>query len=232
MPETTREQRRQRRRQGHHDERREHGAAQPMSGGGAHTVERIVFTDAEVDGIVGRQTSDSGARNIRFALAVDKEADFLDLDYFVGTRVGHAWIIITYPDGTEDSYGFWPDLRRGGGIDWNNFWEDGPGQVRHPDLGHRQTITAMHTVLIDHEQLARAKAYAASKASTPYNALAFQCTSFAREMFEHVTGQTAPSAGLLIDDPSDLAETIIEANTEHGLDPLEQPLAPRKQRKK
>jgi len=228
MPETTREQRRaqQRRRRAEPT----HGSTETeQSHGGGHAVEHIVFGDDEVDVIIGRRST---VKNIRFSLAVDKEADFLDLDYFAGTRVGHAWVIITYPDGREDSYGFWPDLRAGGGIDWETFWRDVPGEVRHPDTSHRNTVTAMHTVMIDTEQLVRAEEFAASMASVSYNVLTSQCTTFARAMFEHVIGQPAPSAGLLIDDPSDLAETLSELNAERSLSPLEQPRASRDRKKK
>ena len=135
---------------------------------------------------------DFGFNNIQVSLATDQEDD----------SIGHTWIIIHTPDGGEDSYGFWPDKL---GIDiavggLSN------GRVHHPDNAHKPD--AIYPAMTDLQGLQKGVDYANRNKNAMYNLFFFNCATFARTMFEVSTGQVAPSGGLLIDSPNELAEKI------------------------
>lgn len=170
-----------------------------------------------------RNTEGSLPKNFRITIAADKEADWWTPQWYEHFRVGHSWIKVIVPDGTEDSYGFWPaNLGSGGGFNPKRPWSDVPGEVRHPDTIHHPT--ASRTLSIDAKQLNDGLKYQDQHTHDNYNLLTYNCTTFAREMFEESTGQSAPYAGTLFDDPNDLAESIVEHNYRAGLDATEHPI--------
>ncbi|WP_410645902.1 hypothetical protein [Amycolatopsis sp. lyj-346] len=80
------------------------------------------------------------------------------------------------------------------------------GVVLHPDTRHRAQV--QHTTLVTERELARGIAYARLHTTERYNLYTYDCITFARGMYQAVTGRAAPLAGILIDDPSDLAQSI------------------------
>jgi hypothetical protein len=175
--------------------------------------------DEEEELAMARQVDEEATNpNIEITIAADKDAEWWTPEWYSELEVGHSWIDIKMPDQSEDSYGFWP-------VDVFNPkrpWRDVPGEVHNPDTEHPPT--ALLTEKITAEQLMNGLKYAASKATAMYNLLMFNCTTFAREMFEKATGKSAPSGGLLIDDPNDLHDSIEEQNKEAGISPLGQEL--------
>lgn len=168
-------------------------------------------------GVQREKKAQSLPKDIQLTIAADKEADYLDDAYVDDAAVGHSWIMIKMPSGLEDSYGFWPaNLGSGGGFDASQPWKDVAGEVRHPDTTH--TPNAMYTVNIDTTQLAEGQKYAVEKASANYNLLWYNCTTFARNFFEKASGMSAPSAGMLIEDPNALYASIEALNGAKGLD--------------
>ncbi len=158
-----------------------------------------------------------GGKDVEITIAADKEAGFFTREYFQEARVGHSWIMIKDKDGKEDSYGFWPkDAGRGGGFDPRRPWKSVPGEVRHPDTAHSPTSSAKHRISMD--DLKKGIDYAKGKATAAYNLLRYNCTTFAREMFAAATGKSAPSGGLLIDNPNSLHNEIEKQNRKLGLD--------------
>lgn len=166
-------------------------------------------------------------KDIKFTIAADKEAEWWTPEWYEQFNVGHSWIMVEMANGSRDSYGFWPaNLGSGGGFNPSRPWQDVDGEVRQPDSAH--SPTAKQTVNIDATQFAEGVKYASGKVSAKYNLLRYNCTTFAREMFEKATGLSAPFGGLLIDDPNDLADSIAMGNAQHGLDPKEGPLPSKK----
>jgi hypothetical protein len=166
-----------------------------------------------------------GPKDIELSVAADKEAGFFTREYFRDSRVGHAWIMIKHKTGKSDSFGFWPaNLGRGGGFDPRRPWKSVPGEVRNPDTAHEPTSTMK--VNISKEELEKGVAYAKGKAAAAYNLLRYNCTTFAREMFAATTGRSAPSGGLLIDNPNSLHNEIEKQNKKMGLDAEGNPLPP------
>jgi hypothetical protein len=159
-------------------------------------------------------------KDIKLTIAADKEAEFLSKEYIDNSAVGHSWIMLEKPGGVKDSYGFWPaNLGSGGGFDASQPWKSVAGEVRHPDTSH--TPNAKYSVNIDSTGLATGEKYATSKASADYNLLSYNCTTFAREFFYKSSGSSAPSAGMLIEDPNALYDSIEMINGARGLDPNE-----------
>ena len=164
---------------------------------------------------VGETTSYD--KNISFTIAADRSNGCL-----LGLwDVGHSWIKFQVPEQAEDSYGFWPK-----GI-WQKFPKILPkkllaigitGEVHHPDTAH--TPTDEKTVMVNNAQLQKGIVYAKAHTHSNYSLLNYNCTSFARGMFEVVTGSTAPFAGVLIQDPKDFAKSLnrekYPSNTEGG----------------
>lgn len=158
------------------------------------------------------KTKGSGAKDIKVTIAADTESEFLSKEYREGA-VGHAWIKIQEPGQNEDSYGFWPaNLGAGGGFDPSQPWKSVAGEVRHPDTSHKpkQEMSEM----TDAAGLAEGIKYAGDNASTNYNLLTYNCTSFARQFFKKATGVSAPSAGFigLAENPNWLADGIEKRN--------------------
>jgi hypothetical protein len=153
-----------------------------------------------------------GAKDVDMTIAADKEAGFFTRTYFVDAQVGHSWIKIKEKDGKEDSYGFWPDR----GFDPAKPWRTVAGKVRNPDDSH--SPTSAFSAKISVEDLKRGIDYAKTKVTAGYNLLRFNCTTFAREMFAASTGKSAPSGGLLIDNPNSLHNEIEKQNRKRGLD--------------
>lgn len=167
--------------------------------------------------LVQKKSKTSGLpKDIKMSIAADKEAEFLSKEYISNSAVGHSWIMLERPGGAKDSYGFWPaNLGSGGGFNPSEPWKSVSGEVRHPDTSH--IPNAKHTVNIDSNQLKKAEKYADDNASTDYNLLTYNCTSFARDFFQEA-GQSAPSAGMLIEDPTGLYSSIEELNGSKGMD--------------
>lgn len=164
------------------------------------------------------EKSSALSKDIKLTIAVDKQADYLSKEYLDEAAVGHSWIMLQKPMGIEDSFGFWPaNLGSGGGFNLKEFWKDVEGEVRHPDTSH--TPNAKYSVQIDSNQLLEGEKYAVDKAKAKYNLLWYNCTTFARDFFEKSSGKSAPSAGLLIEDPNALYESIEMINGAKGLDP-------------
>lgn len=184
---------------------------------GNQAVQRIL-TSRSLNGIstphsssrIQREESQEG--DIKVSLATDKEAE----------SVGHAWVMIEKPGGKKDSYGFWP----AGGPAWLAVLEgmsiSSEGQVIHPDTAH--TPNALFTINTDKKGLSKGIQYAKRKANSRYHLFVYNCSTFARTMFEEATGVTPPSGGLLVDSPNELADAIKEKNEEKGLDSMERPL--------
>jgi hypothetical protein len=108
--------------------------------------------------------------------------------------------MIGMPNGTKDSYGFWPT---------GSFIEmltTGPGRVQHPDTSH--TPVAKQTEWISKVELQQGINYAYSKENANYSLLGFNCTDFARGMYEAATGKEAPPAGWFVQSPGDRTESI------------------------
>ncbi|MFK7787259.1 MAG: hypothetical protein AB8B56_19205 [Crocinitomicaceae bacterium] len=163
-----------------------------------------------------KEESSNPAKDIKMTIAADKEAEYLSKEYLSDSAVGHSWIMLEKPSGIKDSYGFWPaNLGNGGGFDPSEPWKNVAGEVRHPDTSHQPN--ARHTVNINSSQLTKAEKYADKNKSRDYNLLSYNCTTFARKFFEEA-GQSAPSAGMLIEDPNGLYESIEELNGAKGLD--------------
>ncbi len=164
-----------------------------------------------------------GSKDIEMSIAADKEAGFFTREYFKEARVGHSWIMLKHKDGKEDSFGFWPaNIGRGGGFDPRRPWKSVPGEVRNPDTAH--SPTGLMKAKIGKEDLKKGVEYAKGKASAAYNLLRYNCTTFAREMFAAATGKSAPSGGLLIDNPNSLHNEIEKQNKKMGLDAEGAPL--------
>jgi hypothetical protein len=166
-----------------------------------------------------KKAASSLPKDIKMTIAADKEAEYMSKEYINDSAVGHSWIMLQTPTG-KDSYGFWPaNLGSGGGFDPSHPGKSVAGEVRHPDTSH--TPNAKYTVDIDANQLKAGEKYAATKKSANYNLLAFNCTTFARQFFYESSGKSAPSAGMLIEDPNGLYESIETINGAKGLDPTE-----------
>lgn len=182
---------------------------------GNSALQRLIQTDGK--------NKQQLPKNIHLTIAADKQAEWWTPEWYDDFNVGHSWVMITMADGQKDSYGFWPaNLGRGGGFNPKQPWVDIAGEVRHPDTAHSPTATK--TLAIDNQQLKAGIKYATAHAKDNYNLLTYNCTTFARAMFEEATGQSSPYAGLIIDDPNDLAASIEEHNQARGLDRTENPI--------
>jgi len=162
----------------------------------------------------------------KFQLLADREAKWTDSHYWKDFAVGHAWIRLLNPAGGHDSWGYWPDLEGGFGVDTGAPWKSVPGRVRHPDNAH--SPTAMQTHEISAEKAEKVTEAANAKEGSPgqYNLFTYNCTTFATAM-AHVAGVPVPSySALAIANPNSLFAGIEASNQQKGLTPMEQPLPP------
>ncbi|MCH7624646.1 MAG: DUF4157 domain-containing protein [Chloroflexi bacterium] len=173
------------------------------------------------------QNSDPKDAIYDISIAVDKEAKWTESEFFREAAVGHAWVIISSPVANVDdlSFGFWPRQWRlidadtgaaltdtdqeevtSGGFDASKFWKSVDGEVRSPDEFH--TPKGLKSKQVKFEGVMSAMEYASKMKDEAYNLLSYNCTTFAREMYKIGTGSAAPSAGLLIEDPNTLYNSI------------------------
>ena len=130
--------------------------------------------------------------------------------------VGHAWIRLEKYAGdgggklqTRYSYGMWPaqywDFSiKGDDVDksvggYAGFAEPGPGFIRHPDVVHEEDEhKAYYSKDTSKEKFSAAlkKAQKLRDSPPPYVLLGYNCTSFAKEIFE-LAGGSYPGSGLL-----------------------------------
>ena len=164
------------------------------------------------------------AAKFKFQLLADKEADFLDRSFIRDFRIGHAWIRLLDPEGSYNSWGYWPDIAGGHAVNPMQPWKSVPGKVRSPDDSH--SPTAMHTYEVDHAAAERVQKAAAHKMASPgqYNLLTYNCVDFAAEM-AHAAGVSAPShATLGIANPNALFAGLTALNKHEGKDGMEHAL--------
>ncbi|MDA8027316.1 MAG: hypothetical protein M0T78_12425 [Actinomycetota bacterium] len=126
-------------------------------------------------------------------------------------NVGHTWIRLEKYAGeggaklqSRYSYGMWPakyydfdeDDEMGG---YAGFAKPGPGFIRHPDIVHESDNDKVYKsvdVTKSKFNAALAKAQKLHASPPPYVLIGYNCTSFAKEIFE-LAGGSYPGSGLL-----------------------------------
>jgi len=158
----------------------------------------------------------------KFQVLADREARWSESRYWRDFAIGHAWIRVIAPEGDYDSWGYWPDLWSGQGVDPRAPWKSVPGKVLHPDEQH--VPNAQHTYEIDAEKAQKVTDAANAKESSPgmYNLFSYNCTTFAIEM-ARAAGVSPPGGTLLgIANPNSIYQGIARMNADQGLDAMGQ----------
>ncbi len=158
----------------------------------------------------------------KLQVLADREARWSESRYWRDFAIGHAWIRVIAPEGSYDSWGYWPDLWSGYGVDPKAPWKSVPGKVLHPDEQH--VANAQHTYEIDAEKAQKVTKAANAKESSPgmYNLFSYNCTTFAIEM-ARAAGVSPPSGTLVgIANPNSIYQGIVKMNANQGLDPMGQ----------
>lgn len=156
----------------------------------------------------------------RFQILADREARWTESRYFQDFAIGHSWVRLIDPANAVDSWGYWPDLEGGHGVDTSAPWKSVPGRCRHPDTSH--TPNAILSYDIDEKAAEKVVEYGNNKVASPgmYNLFTYNCTTFACEMAEQA-GVPVPSASTLgIKNPNDLYAGIAKLNKKKGLDAM------------
>lgn len=158
----------------------------------------------------------------KFQVLADREARWSESRYWRDFAIGHAWIRLIAPEGDYDSWGYWPDLWSGHGVDPKAPWKSVPGKVLHPDEQH--VPNAQHTYEIEAEKAQQVTDAANAKESSPgmYNLFSYNCTTFAIEMAR--TAGVSPPSGTLagIANPNSIYQGIVKLNANQGLDAMGQ----------
>ncbi|HUH05785.1 MAG TPA: hypothetical protein VML75_27530 [Kofleriaceae bacterium] len=158
----------------------------------------------------------------RFQVLADREARWSESRYFRDFAIGHSWVRLIDPAGDVDSWGYWPDLEGGHGVDTSHPWKSIPGRTRHPDTSHVPNATLSYD--IDAKAAKKVAKFGNDKVASPgmYNLFTYNCTTFACEMAA-TAGVPVPSAGTLgIKNPNDLYAGIQAMNADRGLDVMGQ----------
>ena len=164
--------------------------------------------------------ADDDAGTYRFQILADREARWTESRYFKDFAIGHSWVRLIDPAGSVDSWGYWPDLEGGFGVDTSAPWKSIPGRVRHPDTSH--SPNAMLSYDIDAKAAKKVATHGNDKHSSPgmYNLFTYNCTTFACDMAKEA-GVPVPSAATLgIKNPNDLYAGIQAMNAANGLDAM------------
>lgn len=176
-------------------------------------------TDAAVEAPASKWT---------FKVLADREASWTESRYWKDFAIGHSWIQLMGPDGSVSSWGYWPDLEGGYGIDPGAPHKSVPGRVRHPDTAHSPNAQAIYE--LEDAQAKKVSKAAMAKHSSPgmYNMFTYNCTTFAIEMAE-AAGVAAPSGTLMgIANPNSFYKGIQSYNKKRGLDVMGADLGERK----
>jgi hypothetical protein len=165
-------------------------------------------------------------KTYKFQLLADREATWGESRYWSTFAIGHSWIRLLKPDGSHDSWGYWPDIWGGHAVNPSRPWQSVQGKVLHPDEQH--SPNALQTTAISEEQAKKVEDAANAKEASPgmYNLFTYNCTTFAADM-ARLAGAPVPSFSTLgIANPNSLFSGIEAANQERGLTPMETPLPP------
>jgi hypothetical protein len=185
-------------------------------GGTREPIEPTREAEVEVDA----SAEHAAAPTWTLQLLADKEASWSESRFWRDFAVGHSWARLISPEGDVDSWGYWPDLWSGHGVNPSQPWKSVPGKVLHPDEEHAPN--AMLTYKVTAKQAEAAADHGNAREASPgmYNLFSYNCTTFACEMAE-AAGQSAPSGATLgIKNPNDLYADIIARNAGLGLDPM------------
>lgn len=166
------------------------------------------------------------AKQPKVQLLVDREATFGEARCWREFAVGHAWIRLIKADGSVDSWGYWPDLWSGHGVDTSAPWKSVPGKVLHPDDQH--SPNGVMTTSISQEKADAVEKAANAKEASPgmYNLFTYNCTTFATDLAK-LAGAPVPSFSMLgIANPNALFAGVESANKARELTPMETPLPP------
>ena len=139
-------------------------------------------------------------------------------------NVGHAWVRLSAYVGnklrTLYSFGMWPQkvFLPGGGETggFAGMTQAGPGEIRHPDMEHEKDSNKLY---YDHPTTAKKFGHALDKAAARYASppayvlMGYNCTAFAREVFQ-AAGGSFPGVGLILPGmaftPASLYDAIIK----------------------
>ena len=130
---------------------------------------------------------------------------------------GHAWVALyetTSGVTSRRTYGFYPSTapRR------RELLSARPGEVRRGFDQADESATG-YSVALTAEQVERAREYIHAHERTPYHLTNYNCSTFARGVYEAATGMAAPGTGLtMLENPVLLRDRLQSRNRRSGID--------------
>ncbi|MFF9018393.1 hypothetical protein ACF09C_36220 [Streptomyces sp. NPDC014870] len=183
--------------------------------GNAAAVRAIQRTGSGGDAPGEQGTQAAQAPRYRIQIQTAKNSRTHHLDYWGNLALGHAWVALYKEEGGQEtwkSYGFFPAEE----VAHDKPFRSVKGQVKrnHDNPGN---ATSKLTADLTEEQYEKARAFIRANESRSYNLATFNCTTFARSVFQAATGETAPGLGLpLLENPNTLQDSIKRRNDKKG----------------
>ncbi|MFF9914295.1 hypothetical protein [Streptomyces sp. NPDC013457] len=182
--------------------------------GRQHTVQRVENGSDPGGGTQGGQTQAGGSR-YRIQIQTAKNSRSHHLDYWGNLAFGHAWVALYKEEGGQEtwkSYGFFPAEE----VARDKPFRSVKGQVKR-NHDSPDSSTSRLTAELTEEQYNRAREYIRANEGHAYNLATFNCTTFARSVFQAATGEPAPGLGLpLLENPNTLQDSIKRRNDRSG----------------
>jgi hypothetical protein len=128
---------------------------------------------------------------------IDPGASWTSREFLAEAEVGHVWIHVTSPLGDSTEFGFYPQEEAA--------VQSVPGQIICPD--EHGGDTEHKTVTVDLEAVVRGYHAAFARRDAKYHLSAYNCASFASDVWKAMTGAPLPN-GLVIPNPASTAQAV------------------------
>ncbi|MEU4270918.1 hypothetical protein [Streptomyces sp. NPDC026092] len=181
---------------------------------GALAIANSTPADEQAGGAAAKKKEPPKPR-YRIQIQTAKNSRTHNLDYWANLSLGHAWVALYKEEGgrgTWKSYGFFPAER----VPHDKPFKSVKGVVKrnHDEPGN---ATSKLTAELTEEQYNQAREFIRSNEGHSYNLATFNCTTFARSVFQAATGESAPGLGLpLLENPNTLQDSIKRRNDKKG----------------
>ncbi|MFF3503700.1 hypothetical protein [Streptomyces sp. NPDC003247] len=205
-------------------ENRTAGAAADIARTVAADVRAVLALDRRLQGVHGvpdlplneliapfrtfirESVEDGETESYKVTVKADRGKPWHTPGFYRDFEVGHVWVQLETGNGKRTSFGFYPKGLAGP-------VQSVPGMIRCPEPHHAYTDKfSQHVPLSD---VIGAYMLAHRRSGESYNFLRYNCTSFAAEIWQAMTGQRLPR-GMLVSNPASAGSALYEAYQQAG----------------
>ncbi|MFJ4620037.1 hypothetical protein [Streptomyces sp. NPDC088812] len=175
---------------------------------GLHGVPDLPLNEllAPLRTFIRKSVADGEAHAYKVTVKADRGKPWTSPGFYREFEVGHVWIQLETNSRKRISFGFYPEAGAGP-------VQNVPGMVRCPEP--HSTYTDKVSEQVSLTDVVRGYQRAHQRSGRPYNFLRYNCTSFAAEVWDAVTGRALPR-GWVVSNPASAGSAMYEAHQQAG----------------